>query len=433
MKEKLPFKPTTTLIIALAAAAGLASLLVTVYSLSRSQSRQPTASPTPVAAQKKSAAAVSALGRLEPQGEVIKVAPPPSLGGAKVAKLLVREGDFVEAGQVIAILDNYDLRQKAVKLAEEDEKVARANLNIVKAGAKKGEIKAKQAEIARIQAELRGEIQRNQAKIARIAAELDGEKRTQTATIARIEAKLGNAEREFRRYQQLAKDGAISDSDLDTRRLSQQTAREELEEARARFNQTIATLSEELSETRADSDKTAATLKKQILEATADLERVAEVRGVDVAKSQAEVERAAASLEQTREEWDLTSVRAPFSGQILKIKTYPGENVAQSAGIVELGRTGQMLAVAEVYESDIGRVRVGQQATVTSENATFPGKLDGTVQQIGLQIGKKDVLESDPAADIDVRVIEVKILLDSESSKRVAGLTNAKVIVQILS
>jgi HlyD family secretion protein len=433
MKEKLPFKPTTTLIIALAAAAGLASLLVTVYSLSRSQSRQPPASPTPVAAQKKSAAAVSALGRLEPQGEVIKVAPPPSLGGAKVAKLLVREGDFVEAGQVIAILDNYDLRQKAVKLAEEDEKVARANLNIVKAGAKKGEIKAKQAEIARIQAELRGEIQRNQAKIARIAAELDGEKRTQIATIARIKAKLGNAEREFRRYQQLAKDGAISDSDLDTRRLSQQTAREELEEARARFNQTIATLSEELSETRADSDKTAATLKKQILEATADLERVAEVRGVDVAKSQAEVERAAASLEQTREEWDLTSVRAPFSGQILKIKTYPGENVAQSAGIVELGRTGQMLAVAEVYESDIGRVRVGQQATVTSENATFPGKLDGTVQQIGLQIGKKDVLESDPAADIDVRVIEVRILLDSESSKRVAGLTNAKVIVQILS
>lgn len=433
MKEKLPFKPTPTLIIALATAAGLASLLVTVYSLSRSQSPQPVASPTPAAAPKNpTAESVSALGRLEPLGEVIKVAPPPSLGGAKVAKLLVQEGERVEAGQVIAILDNHNLRQKVVNLAEEDKKVALANLNIVKAGAKKGEIKAKEAGIERIKAELRGEIQSNQAKIARVAAELDGERRRQTATIARLESKLGNAEREFRRYQQLAKDGAISDSDLDTRRLTQQTTKEELEEARANFNKTIATLSEELSQARADSDKTAATLAKQIREATGDLERVAEVRGVDVAKAQAEVERARASLAQAREEWDLTSVRAPFSGQVLKIKTYPGENVAQAEGIVELGRIGQMLAIAEVYESDIGKVRVGQPATVTSENATFSGKLNGTVQQIGLQIGKKNVLESDPAADIDVRVIEVKILLTSESSKRVAGLTNAKVIVQIL-
>ena len=92
-----------------------------------------------------------------------------------------------------------------------------------------------------------------------------------------------------------------------------------------------------------------------------------------------------------------------------------------------------MLAIAEVYESDISKVRLGQKASVTSENATFSGKLHGRVKQIGLQIGKKNVLESDPAADIDVRVVEVKILLDPESSKKVAGLTNAKVIVKISS
>lgn len=432
MKDKLPSKSNTTWIVALAAAVGLASLAATIYSLSHFQPSSPKVSPTPVAAPKKSAASISALGRLEPLGEVVKVAPPPSLGGAKVAKLLVEEGEYVAAGQVIAILDNYNLRQKAVKLAEEEEKVARANLNIVRAGAKTGEIEAQKAEIARLKAELQGEIPQNQAKIARIAAEIDGERRRQTATIGRLEAKLSNAKREFQRYQQLAADGGISESELDARRLTQQTAQEELEEARANFNKTIATLSEELSETRANSDRIVATLEKQIREATANLERVAEVRGVDVTKARAEVERASASVEHAREELSLTVVRAPFSGQILKIKAYPGESVVQSEGIVELGRTGQMLAIAEVYENDIGGVRVGQSATVVSENATFPGKLQGKVKQVGLQIGKKDVLESDPAADIDVRVIEVKILLTPESSKQVAELTNAKVIVEIM-
>ena len=150
MKGKFPFKPTTTLIIVLATTAGLASLIATFYSLSRLQPSQPKGASTPATAPKKPAVSVSALGRLEPLGEVIKVAPPPSLGGSKVAKLLVEEGDRVAAGQIIAILDNYKLKEKAVKLAEEDEKVARANLSIVKAGAKKGEIEAQKAEIARL-------------------------------------------------------------------------------------------------------------------------------------------------------------------------------------------------------------------------------------------------------------------------------------------
>jgi HlyD family secretion protein len=51
---------------------------------------------------------------------------------------------------------------------------------------------------------------------------------------------------------------------------------------------------------------------------------------------------------------------------------------------------------------------------------------------VGLKIGKKDVLNTDPAADVDARVVEVKILLTPESSKKVAGLTYAKTLVKIL-
>jgi HlyD family secretion protein len=88
-----------------------------------------------------------------------------------------------------------------------------------------------------------------------------------------------------------------------------------------------------------------------------------------------------------------------------------------------------MYAVAEVYETDISKVRLGQRATITSD--AFPAKLQGTVDQIGWEVGKKDVLSTDPAAATDVRVVEVKIGLDSASSQRVAGLTNLQVTVEI--
>ncbi|MFN5892437.1 MAG: HlyD family secretion protein, partial [Dolichospermum sp.] len=57
--------------------------------------------------------------------------------------------------------------------------------------------------------------------------------------------------------------------------------------------------------------------------------------------------------------------------------------------------------------------------------------LKGKVTEIGRKIGKKDVLNNDPAADIDARVVEVKIALSPEFNQQVSGLTNAKVTVEI--
>lgn len=82
-------------------------------------------------------------------------------------------------------------------------------------------------------------------------------------------------------------------------------------------------------------------------------------------------------------------VRVPVEGQILKINTRVGEQVNTSEGIVELAQTNQMYAIAEVYETDISKVRMGQRATVVSENGGFKDEVEGTVDHIGLQIGKK--------------------------------------------
>ncbi|MEH2303664.1 MAG: HlyD family efflux transporter periplasmic adaptor subunit [Nostoc sp.] len=60
---------------------------------------------------------------------------------------------------------------------------------------------------------------------------------------------------------------------------------------------------------------------------------------------------------------DQASVRVPEAGQILKINTRAGETVSND-GIVELDRTDQMYAVAEVYQSDINKVRSGQRSLI---------------------------------------------------------------------
>jgi RND family efflux transporter MFP subunit len=135
---------------------------------------------------------------------------------------------------------------------------------------------------------------------------------------------------------------------------------------------------------------------------------------------------ARASLDRARAELELSTVRAPIDGQVLEVHARAGERVGPD-GIVELGETSAMYAVAEVYETDVGRVRVGQPAVVRSP--ALPRELGGEVERIGLKIGKKDVLSTDPVADADARVVEVEIRL--AEPELAATLTNLRVEVLI--
>jgi HlyD family secretion protein len=134
---------------------------------------------------------------------------------------------------------------------------------------------------------------------------------------------------------------------------------------------------------------------------------------------QAQLERAKAELAQA-------VVRSPVTGRVLDVHARAGERVGLD-GIAELGQTDAMFAVAEVYETDVQHVRVGQRATISSP--ALPHATSGTVDRVGLKIGKKDVLSVDPAAKTDARVVEVRIALDD--AKEVDGFTNLEVDVAI--
>jgi HlyD family secretion protein len=88
-----------------------------------------------------------------------------------------------------------------------------------------------------------------------------------------------------------------------------------------------------------------------------------------------------------------------------------------------------MHAVAEVYEGDLLRVRVGERARVTLESSGEV--LAGVVVEVGHVVARKAVLSNDPVSDTDARVVEVRIRLDQADSRRVERLSNARVGVLI--
>ncbi|MCJ8279759.1 MAG: HlyD family efflux transporter periplasmic adaptor subunit [Rivularia sp. ALOHA_DT_140] len=409
---------------------------------------------------------VNAVGRLQPKGEVIKLSAPTGIQGTtRVEEMLVKVGQKVRKGQVIAVLDGFRSSQAGVEQAKAKIQESRANLAGIRVGSPReiqaqkaviarlqaqlrGEQNANSATIARLQAQLRGETISQQATINRLAVELEGQQDSLRATVGRVQAEARNAQVDAQRYEQLYRNGAISQQERDRRRLTAQTANQQLIESQASRRQVIASLGEQLAQARADRGKTIAILRQQLVEAAANqnkiigtlqrqieeqkanLNRLQEIRPSNQRIAQAQVSNAIAQLKKAEGDMKLSYVMTPLAGEVLEIYTKAGETMS-AEGIAEIGRTDEMIVVAEVPEASIGRVRLGQLASIVSDNGAFTGNLQGTVSEIGRKIGKRNVLNTDPAADVDARVVEVKIALSEQDEDRVAGFTNAKVIAKI--
>jgi HlyD family secretion protein len=143
-----------------------------------------------------------------------------------------------------------------------------------------------------------------------------------------------------------------------------------------------------------------------------------------VAASRIEVAHARMAIDEI--EIERSMVRAPVAGRVLDVHTRPGE-MAGAHSVLDLGRTDHMFAIAEVYETDIATVKVGQKAHISSD--ALSETLTGTVERIRGMVQKNDVIGTDPAARKDARIIEVEIRLDD--SKSAEALTNLQVEVII--
>lgn len=329
---------------------------------------------------------VVALGRLEPQGEVIRVG---GLSGERIQRLTVKVGDFVEQGAVLAYLESHDER-----LAERNyaaSQLAEAETRL-KAATDYGNAQIQEAETRMQQIDRPGTF------------EIDAQK----AAIRKLEAELDLASEDLRRDQDLYRQGAITRQSLDRQITQVQQLQEQINSAKATLIQL---------ETAWDMNLQNAEAQLRSQQANLPLTQIQ----VAVASATQNLSLANARLERTL-------IRSPKAGRILRVIAHAGEAIGES-GILDLGDTRQMNVVAEVYETDLGLVKVGQPVTITSRNGAFSQPLTGKVVEVGWQIFKNNVLDDDPAANADARVVEVKIRLDD--SKPVEGMTNLQVDVRI--
>jgi HlyD family secretion protein len=287
-----------------------------------------------VAAQDDQRGDVSALGRLQPQGGIIRIgvaSTPEAVSGSRLDVLHVSEGDYVKAGTLLAVTESATTLTARVNQARAEHQTAVR------------------------------------------AAEASSSQADEACVLANV------AQREADRRVRLL------DQDL--------ASEEETETALGQAEATAASC-------------TAARALARVSEAEI------EVANARVAVAQAELERA--------------YIKAPADGRILDVLAEPGEFVG-AEGLLELGRVDKMYAVAEVYETDILRVEVGQSATISS--SALPRVLTGKVELIRHKVQKQDVTGTDPAAGKDARIIEVEILLDDPEPA--AALTHLQVEIII--
>jgi HlyD family secretion protein len=243
------------------------------------------------------------------------------------------------------------------------------------------------------------------------------------AALRHAEAQIAVAQRRLERVRAAPKSGDISEMEAEIARLSAvlESARVEsqrYEGLRRTDDVTVAEL---------EVKKTALVNAQHALDAARQrLKSLREVRPADVSLAEAEVESAMADRDRARVDLEASTIHAPDDGRVVRIRAHAGEE-AGPEGILELARKGPMYVVAEVYETDIARVRVGSPATISSE--LLPKPIQGSVARIGMNVARNSVVPGDPVTFSQQRIIEVRVRLNEPGPA--ANLINGKVSVVI--
>jgi HlyD family secretion protein len=268
----------------------------------------------------------------------------------RIREITVREGDHVEAGQVLAVLDDAQIRAREqqseamVRQAEARLRLSQHQVTVLGEQLRQSEIGVGQA-----RADAEGRVNEAEGRLA--AAE---------AQLAQAVAAHAQAKWERDAYTRLVQKGYVAEQDAMQKQYTEEAQaavvsanRRQVEAARG----AVTTAKANLDNPAIRSAQVAA-IQAQILQAQAD-----------IAASQADAERAKAALDEARANRADLQVIAPFTGTVATRTAEPGEVVAPGTPIVTLVNLGQVYLRAFVPGGDIGRVRVGQPARVYLDSA----------------------------------------------------------------
>jgi HlyD family secretion protein len=263
----------------------------------------------------------------------------------RILEVRVREGDTVNAGDIIAILDDAQIR------AREDQ--ARATLSQAEA----------KSEGARVQiAVLQQQLDQSQLQVGQSKLDTAGHVKQAEADLAAAQSDLAQQQAAYNlaafdkdAYTRLAKSGAVSErqglqaaSTADQQAAAVAAAQRRVEAAQAELTTAQSTLSNP-----GIRESQVALVRSQIAEQRAE-----------AASAVAQTQQAQAQLAEAEDNRNDLTIRAPFSGTVVTRAAEPGEMMTAGTAIITLLDLTKVYLRGFVPEGQIGEIKVGQSAHV---------------------------------------------------------------------
>lgn len=310
----------------------------------------------------------------------------------RILEVRVREGDTVKAGDIIAVLDDEQVRAQeqaarfALGAAQANAKTAQTQIDVLEQQLKQNQLQTGQAEL-----DAQGSVDQAQANLA--AAQSD---------LAQSQAAYDLAVFDRDAYTRLAKTGAVSERQgkLAVSTADQDAAAVEASKRRVTAAQGALTMAQANLANPNIHESQVVGVEKQIAEQQSQIASVnADMQVARAQLAEAEANRA-----------DLT-IRAPFDGTVMTRAAEPGEVIQAGTAIITLLDLTKVYLRGFVPEGQIGKVAIGQpahifldsnpkqalnayvlrvdpEATFTPENTYF--RDDRVKQVVGLKLALKD-------------------------------------------
>ena len=280
----------------------------------------------------------------------------------RVREIRVREGDSVRAGDLIAMLDDDQVRARedaaksAVQQAEARVRGSQQQISVLRAQEHSSSVSVDQSKI-----DSEGRVSQARAQVA--AAE---------AALAQARAANNQAKYDYENQSKLAKDGDLSErqgmlakSNLEATTAAVNAAEEQVKAARGGYNAQQAAL------------KNPAILSSQTLSIQEQINKAQS----EIAGAMADAEKARAQLREAEANRADLRIVAPFDGTITVRSVEPGEVINPGTAIVTLVNLQELYLRVFVPIAEIDRVRVGQPARIYLDSR--PGRaIDATVSRI---------------------------------------------------
>jgi HlyD family secretion protein len=290
----------------------------------------------------------------------------------QLGQLLVKEGDTVQAGQLLGVIEPHELRADEAYYAHSEEGAA-------------AQVQEAEAALKYQEAQTRDQIRQAEASLAATEAQL-----------AESVADLERTRLDYERNEGLFKQQIVSAQVLDQSRTTYDAQKAHVESLRKQV----------------DVQKAAVALARS----TAD--QIA-VRRSQLSAGQHQLAAAGAQKVKARVRLNYTEIRAPISGTVALRAALQGEVVNIGQPIVSLIDPDDLWVRADVEETYIDRIRLGDRLTVR-----LPSGLErvGTVFYRGVDADyatQRDVSRTKR----DIKTFEVRLRVDNRDRRLWPGLT----------